>query len=376
MIERVEVLAVGPEVEALRWASNLPAQNATLTIVRVFDEDGYEGVGATPSYSSDQWDLSMLESVRLLAPRIVGRDPLLREGLWHELNDLILPVLPGAQAAIDIALWDIAARRAGMPLYRFLGGARDRLPAYASTPMLPDAEAYVAFVHEMRELGFKAVKTHAWCEPERDTHMLRAVHAEHGNAGIALMHDAEQRYDRPSALRVARALEEMDFAWLEAPLVDGDLHGYRELRRRVSVPILSAGNTIIELQQVCDALQLEPWDALRFDVTIAGGITPGRKLAALAEAWGMRTELQSWGYTLIQAANVHFGLAFERTGYFELPVPYEMFEYGVENPFRVGPDGYVQAPTGAGLGIDVDWERMEHAAVSAFSCTTGAPEPV
>ena len=212
-----------------------------MTIVRVFDEDGYEGVGATPSYSSGRWDLSMLESLRLLAPRIVGKDPLLREGLWHELNDLVLPVLPGAQAAIDIALWDVVARRAGIPLYRLLGGARERLPAYASTPMLADAAAYVAYVDELYALGFQAVKFHAWCEADRDLEMLRAVHAQHGGGNLTFMHDAEQRYDRRGALRVARALEEMDFAWLEAPLVDSDLHGYRELRQRASVPILPAG---------------------------------------------------------------------------------------------------------------------------------------
>ena len=60
-----------------------------------------------------------------------------------------------------------------------------------------------------------------------------------------------------------------------------------------------------------------------------------RKLAGLADAWGLRVELQSWGYTLIQAANLHFGLACEHSGYFELPVPHEPYEYGVENPYRI-----------------------------------------
>ena len=237
MIERVEVRAVGPEVTRYTWASNLPEQFITLTIVRVIDDDGHEGVGATPSYSTGRFDISVLESLRLLAPRIVGADPVLRESLWYGLQDLTLPVLPGAQSALDIALWDLVAQRAGLPLYRLLGGARDRLPAYASTPMLADAGAYVAFVHEARELGFRAVKFHAWCDPERDLPMLRAVHEEHGRAGVTFMHDAEQRYDRRSALRVGRELEEMGFAWFEAPLPDVDLDGYRELRRRVSVPI-------------------------------------------------------------------------------------------------------------------------------------------
>jgi L-alanine-DL-glutamate epimerase-like enolase superfamily enzyme len=375
MIERIEVSAVGPDVARQSWASDLAPQSATLTIVRAFDEAGVEGVGATPSYSTDRFDLALLESLRLIVPRVLGKDPELREGLWYGLQDLTLPVLPGAQAALDIALWDLVARRCALPLYRLLGGAHERLPAYASTPLLADAQAYVDFVTEMRAQGFRAVKFHAWCEPERDLEMLRAVHAAHGGAGIAFMHDAEQRYDRRSAAVVGDALAAMGFAWLEAPLPDIDLDGYRDLRRRVGVPILPGGNTILDLQQVGQALRLEPWDAVRFDVTIAGGFTPARKLAGLAEAWGLRVELQSWGYTLIQAANLHFGLACERTGYFELPVPPEPYEYGVQNPFRIQPDGCVDAPTAPGLGVEVDWERMQAATLRSFSCTTQHPEP-
>jgi L-alanine-DL-glutamate epimerase-like enolase superfamily enzyme len=374
-IDRIDVLAVGPDVELMGWAQELPPQHATLTIVRVFDSDGHEGIGATPSYSTGRFDLSMLESLRLIAPRVVGQDPELRERIWHDLHDLTLPVLPGARAALDIALWDLVAQRARLPLYRLLGGARDRLLAYASTPMLADAAAYVDFIGRMRSMGFQAVKIHAWCDPDRDLEMLRAVHVAHGDAGISLMHDAEQRYDRRSASRVGRELDAMGFEWLEAPLPDVDLDGYRELRRRVHVPILPGGNTILALHEVSQALRLEPWDAVRFDVTIAGGFTPARKLIGLAEAWGLRVELQSWGYTLIQAANLHLGLAYEHTGYFELPVPPEPYEYGVTNPYHIGSDGYVDAPAEPGLGVVVDWELMQAAAVGSFVCTASNPEP-
>jgi L-alanine-DL-glutamate epimerase-like enolase superfamily enzyme len=374
-IERVEVLAVGPDVARQSWAWNLPPQNATLTIVRAFDEAGGEGVGATPSYSRDRFDLALLESLRLTAPRAIGWDPELREQLWYDLDDLTLPVLPGARAALDIALWDLVARRAALPLYRLLGGARQRLQAYASTPLLDDAQAYVEFVHAMRELGFRAVKFHAWCDPQRDLEMLRAVHAAHGADGIAFMHDAEQRYERRDALLVARELDAMGFAWLEAPLPDEDLPGYRGLRQRVGVPILPGGNTILELRQLATALRQEPWDAVRFDVSIAGGFTPARKIAGLAEAFGLRVELQSWGYSLIQAANLHFGLANARSGYFELPVPPEPYEFGVVNPYRVDADGYVAAPTGHGLGVEVDWEMMRSAELASFSCTAASTGP-
>jgi L-alanine-DL-glutamate epimerase-like enolase superfamily enzyme len=349
------------------WASDLPEQYATLTIARMVADDGSEGVGATPAYSTGRFDLSVLEGLRLAAPRLVGRDPELREALWHDLDELTLPALPGVRSALDIALWDLAAQRAGRPLYRLLGGARERLPAYASTPLLPSVDAYVDFVGQAREQGFRAIKFHAWCEADRDLELLRAVASAHGGQGLAFMYDGEQRYDRHAALLVARELDEMGFAWFEAPLRDEDLDGYRSLRKRTHVPILPAGNTILGLQQLCQALRHDPWDAVRFDVTIAGGFTAARKLAAVAESWGLRVELQSWGYTLIQAANLHFGLAHHHAGHFELPVPPESFEFGVENPYAVGPDGYVEAPSEPGLGVVVDWERMEHAAVGSFS---------
>jgi L-alanine-DL-glutamate epimerase-like enolase superfamily enzyme len=371
-VERIDVLAVGPEVTRQTWAWNLPPQHATLTVVRMFDDAGNEGVGATPSYSRDRFDLAMLETLRLLAPRALGRKPELREQLWHELDELTLPTLPGARSAIDIAMWDLMARRAQLPLHALLGGAHERLRAYASTPMLEDADAYVRFVHEMRELGFRAVKFHAWCDPSRDLDMLRRVHAEHGDGELAFMHDAEQRYDRRGALQVARELEAMGFAWLEAPLPDEDLLGYRELRRRVSVPILPGGNTIVDLRQLAVALQQEAWDAVRVDVTIGGGFTAASRIAGLAAAQGLRVELQSWGYSLIQAANLHFGLASHNSGYFELPMPPEPYEYGVTNPYRVGPDGWVDAPSEAGLGLAVDWERLEDAKLGSFSCLAEA----
>jgi L-alanine-DL-glutamate epimerase-like enolase superfamily enzyme len=368
VIERIEARAVGPDVDRYSWASDLDQQYGTLTIVRAFDDEGCEGVGATPSYSTGRFDLSILETLRHLAPRVIGADPLQRESVWYRLEDLALPPLPGARSALDIALWDIAAQRAGMPIHQLLGGSRTRLPVYASTPLLVDAAAYVEFVGDLRERGFRAVKFHAWCEPDRDLDMLRKVHDAHGGSGMAMMHDAEQRYDRHSALRVAQELDAMGFRWLEAPLPDHDLEGYADLRRRVAVPIIAGGNDIVDIRAVGDALRRHPWDALRFDVTVAGGFTPSRKLVALAEGAGLWAELQSWGYALIQAANLHLGLGVASTGMFELPVPAEPHEYGVQNPYGISEDGHVEAPTAAGLGIVVDWERMDAATFASFAC--------
>lgn len=129
------------------------------------------------------------------------------------------------EVAIDIALWDMAGRLAQLPLHRLLGGARDRVPAYASTPLLADAEAYVDYCAARLDEGYTAVKFHCWCERSRDVPMVETVHRAIAGKGLALMLDVEQRYTRDQALSAARRLEPLGLTWFEAPLLDSDLEG-------------------------------------------------------------------------------------------------------------------------------------------------------
>jgi L-alanine-DL-glutamate epimerase-like enolase superfamily enzyme len=366
-IARIEVIAAGPDVPRTTWAS-MPPQFMTLSLVRVWDTDGAEGVGACENYAAGRFDLSAYEAIRALAPRIVGKESLDREARWLDLQTLVQPATPGAVSAIDIALWDLAAKRAGLPVHRLLGGAKPGLPAYASTPELADVPAYLKHVSDLAGMGYRAIKFHAWNVPDRDLEMLRAVHQEYGDAGLTFMHDAENRYDRVSGLRVAQELEAMNFRWFEAPYVDYDLAAYAELRRRVKVPILPHGLWLSDVREYRHALALEPWDAVRFDVTCVGGFTPSRKITALAEAFGLPVEPQSWGYSLIQLPNLHLGLAFPGTGYFESPVPYEPYEFGVHNPIRPDASGMVAAPQEPGLGASIDWEQIAGAELKRDAC--------
>lgn len=366
-IARIEIMVAGPDVPRTTWASMEP-QFMALNLVRIWDTDGAEGVGASENYAAGRFDLSTYEAIRALAPRILGKDALDREARWLDLQTFVLPAAPGAVSAIDIALWDLAARRAELPLYRLLGGAKAALPAYASTPELEDVPAYLNHVTDLASLGYTAVKFHAWNVPGRDLEMLRAVHREFTGSGLTFMHDAENRYDRLAGLRVARELEEMGFRWFEAPYLDYDIAAYAELRRRVTVPILPHGLWLSDLREYRTALEREPWDAVRFDVTNVGGFTQARKITALAEAFGLPVEPQSWGYSLIQASNLHLGLASTGSGYFESPVPYEPYEFGVENPIRPDAAGIVSAPAGPGLGLAIDWDRITAAVLKRDTC--------
>lgn len=362
-INRVEVRVVAPSVERYTWSYDLPEQFMTNTIVRVFTNDGVEGIGAISNYTSYDFDRYTAEVLRHLVPILIDKDPMQRETLWDNAWPRAFPIVPGALAAIDIALWDLAAQVARMPLYQMLGGARDCIQSYASTPMLKDIPTYLRFVEERVIEGFKAIKFHQWCIPNKDLELARAVRKAYPGDEVTFMMDAENNYDQLGALRVAEELADLGFRWFEAPLPDFDLEGYKEIRQRSDIPIVPSGNWFQDLPSFGRAMHSGAWTAARADVTILGGITPLRKAMAMADAADMALEVLGWGYTLTSVANLHIMLAFNNCTYYEQPTPYEAYEYGMVDVVRTQPDGYVYAPKGAGLGVEVDWPAMESATI-------------
>ncbi|MFN0195661.1 MAG: mandelate racemase/muconate lactonizing enzyme family protein [Planctomycetaceae bacterium] len=362
-VTRIEVRVVAPQVTRYTWSHDLPEQFMTNTIVRIETDEGVTGIGGVSNYTSFDFDRYTAETIRHLIPIVVGRNPLERETIWHDMFPRVFPLSPTAMAAIDIALWDLLGRVANMPIYQLLGGARDRILAYASTPLLADVEAYRRCVDEMIAQGFKAIKFHAWCLPDKDLELARAVRKDHPGTEIAFMHDAENRYDRISALRVAQELEDLGFTWFEAPLPDYDIEGYQELTSRVNIPIIPSGNWIQDLPAFARTVQGGAWKIARTDVTMCGGFTGGRKAMAIAEAAGKKCEVMCWGHTLISTANLHLSLGSPNCTYYEQPIPYASYEYGMKDVVRTQPDGYVYAPKGPGLGVEIDWDAMNAATI-------------
>ena len=357
-IVRVEVQAVDPCVR-VHWTEERAGHNAfTTTIARITDSDGLVGLAGFDSTLPGAGDLSVVEAVRSLAPAVVGRDIGCREAFADELRiGVAFPFSVAALSLLDVALWDLAAKHAEMPLYRLLGAAREEIPAYASLETMAHPNDYLRIVAEAREEGLRAVKVHAWGQPERDAALLEEL--RHVHPDLDLMHDAEGVYDFDGALLVARRLEAAGCRWFEAPLPDFDLAGYRELRHRVGVPILPAGYAMWDLLQFTEALRDPPWSALRSEVGSTVGITNLAKLMVLAQTFNMNLEPVSYGHTLSQAAGLHVMLAFKNASYFELPYPKEPWEYGVVNPIRPDKNGMVRAPEADGLGIELDWEWVE-----------------
>ena len=232
--------------------------------------------------------------------------------------------------------------------------------------MYADIDTYMTVGAGLVDQGFQAVKFHTWCIPDRDLALAREARRQFPD--LALMLDAENNYDLDSAIEVAKVLETLAFTWFEAPLPDWNLTGYRTLTQAVDIPVIPSGNWIQDLSLFEEALKTGAWNTTRTDATILGGITPVQKAVSLSAEAGMKCELMSWGYTLPSAANLHLMLGCGHCSYYEQPLPYKTFEYGMHDVLRTASDGYVYAPTSPGLGLAVDWPAMDTATVHRIIC--------
>lgn len=363
-IVRVAVYAVGTRHDWKLYTEG-DALHSTLTIVKITTANGLEGVGGVSTYTSFANDSSTAVFVMdHLAPVLLASDPFAREALWARLIPDVYPTPMAARAVVDIALWDLVGKKAGLPIHALLGGARRSLPVQWSSPVFDDIPGYLQWVDEAQRAGCRAMKLHCWNDFERDIKLVKAVRAHAPNATFML--DVEQAYDPTEAQRMARALHSLNFAWFEAPLRDTDTPGYKALTAKSDIPILPGGNSITDLTLFTECARQRCWSVARFDVTGVGGLTPARKFFAVAEANHLRVEVQSWGHTLVAAANLHLmmGLGAGKLGptVFEWSTPAGEYEVGMLDTIRPDEHGMIHAPSEPGLGVRVDWPAMSKAA--------------
>ena len=348
----VKVQILGPP-PAETWASGGPGDG----ILRIITESGIEG-----------WcNLIDLETARTIVhdfrEHLIGRDALARERIWHDLLMLERLKWPPKKlrGSIDIALWDIAGKHAGLPVWRLLGACRDKVPAYRTQggtlgPECKKKEHFIEFALQAQADGYLGCKDHCYAGPE----FMIELAGELRNAvgpDFNLMHDAVQYYDLKEAIRVGRALEKHNYRWIEEPLRDHDLLGLKQLREALEIHVVAGEYFPHQLHSYAQMLAMGAVDGIKPPVD-RGGITEIIKLANLTNAFGAVIHVQAfacmWGFPSV---NANGGI--ENMVLLEVHPPFEQHTHpAVRNPLKVE-DGYVKMPEVAGLGVDLDWDMIE-----------------
>jgi L-alanine-DL-glutamate epimerase-like enolase superfamily enzyme len=304
--------------------------------------------------------------IEYLKPVIMGQNPLERERLAGELWNAAHGVGVPAIGAVDVALWDIAGKAANMPIYHLLGSYRDSVPAYASSPAFDSPEEYRDMALKYKSEGWRAYKIHAPHPWRSDIAVCEAVRAAVGD-GYPLMLDATWSYDYPTALRVGRAIQDLDFYWYEDPLAKWHIDGYVKLRQNLHIPLMATELPPGGLEQYSPWLLAQATDFLRGDVWLKGGITTCMKAAHVAEAFNMNFEIHHGGNSLNNVANLHVAMAIKNCEYFEVLLPDEVNKYGLVHDIEIDADGLVHAPTGPGVGAEIDFDLIRRNTYAVLS---------
>ena len=336
-----------------------------LGLLRLHTDGGLEGHAFLGSaMRSAALDAQSL--LRVLKPLVLGQDPLERERLWQALWQRNRTTTQRAIGAMDVALWDLGGKIAGLPIHRLIGGYRDSVPAYASSAVLPSVEAYADEAGRFKADGWTAYKIHPPTEPAGDIAVCQAVRRAVGD-GYTVMLDPTWAYQYPEALRVGRVAEALGFHWYEDPLADDDVYNYVKLKQQLSIPILATEYAPGGFTALAPWITAQATDFLRGDVAVKGGITPLVKSAHLAEAFHMNFEIHHGGNSLNNVANLHVTMAIRNCEFFEVLLPAGAQKYGLLEDIEVDRAGLVHAPSGPGLGAAIDFELIERHKTSVLS---------
>jgi D-arabinonate dehydratase len=349
--------------ESYSWPRVKPITNGKHTythsglgLVKIETDEGITGVGmgSTGGVAG--------ATIERFKPELIGEDPIDVERLWHKMW---IPKLIGrrglttrAISAIDIGLWDLRAKVASMPLYKMLGGFRDRMPTYIAGGYYEEGKGLVELTQEMAgyvEMGARAVKMKIGAIPIReDVERVKAVRQAIG-PDVKLLLDANCAYRSYQAIQFAKRVEEFDPFWFEEPVAPDDYDGFRKLAAQTTIPIATGENEYTRYG-FRDLIATQAVPILNADAKVLGGVTEFAKVAALAQAYDL--DIAPHG---AQEVHIHLVAAIANGLILEFyPTRFErMREKIYRHPLQLNDDGTVSPPDLPGLGVELDYSALE-----------------
>ncbi len=348
----VTLMAIHPQYRH-PLSSWFPAD--AMCVVEIQTDEGLVGTGWCEDYARATSVIIENHLTRLL----VGADPLERGRLWDQLFRSTMPYGRKGPAlyaisAVDIALWDLAGKHFGQPVFELLGGrARDVVPVYASHLHFTNEDEFVAEATEYVRRGFKAMKMRFLHGPadgpaglRRNVELVRMLRDAVGD-GIDIMADAYMGWDLEYALRICRALEPFDMKWVEEPLLPDQIHEYAALRKDSPVPI-AAGEHETTRYGFAQIIEAGALDIIQFDIGRVGGFSEARRVCALAQAAGLPVYTHAYGMPTLHLATSDTAVGMVE--YFPVPVWDDVTEAPHFDGAAIPEGGQVSISDAPGLG--------------------------
>lgn len=358
IIDKVEVFFIPVIPDKQVSDSTWKLETMGYVVVRLSTDNGLSGIG----YTYDVAGEAVRELVtKNLAPVVLGRNPFETEVIWTDVMNLLRGVgrkglVLCALSIVDIALWDIKAKAAGVPLYRLLGGSQRLVPIYGSGGWTSYTEKeLINEIEQIQDWGYTKIKMKVGVNmgksPGEDVRRVRAVRKHIGD-NIDLMIDANNAWDSSTAIMVAQNLSDCHIFFFEEPVMADDLMGLANVKSKITIPV-ATGEQEYTKYGARDLIINNAVDVIQMDATKCGGITEWIKIAAIAQAWNIPFAPHAMHYVhmhLVSAAPN--GLILENLFMHEKVNALLM----VDPP--IPKNGFIEIPDKAGMGIDYNEENL------------------
>jgi len=338
------------------WKDGFP-NGVKVVIGRIKTDEGLEGIGLASFESALQLIPNFIdEKIRDL---LVGEDPRFPERLWQKVKNASRSIswheeCLTALSVVDTALWDLAAKAAGLPLYQFLGGYRDKVPVYASWGLgRTSAEELLDCYIPKVKSGFRFVKLAIGnLDIEEDLNRIRKIQETLGD-NVTVLIDAQARWNLFDATWKLRKLEELEVGWVEEPVPYSDLPSLNIISKKYKIPLVT-GENISNLWGFRDLISTCSVGALQPDPVRMGGITPTLKVGALAEAWNIYVAPHTNRLVNMHlVAGLSKGLIVEYLGLEDTYLPI------IFPDFPQPSNGFLNLPKRSGIGVDLDKSALD-----------------
>ncbi|MBI4280460.1 MAG: mandelate racemase/muconate lactonizing enzyme family protein [Armatimonadetes bacterium] len=361
-ITKVEPIVVNIPLQKPVFVGTRELKDRDYLIVRIHTDEGVSGYGYTDGYGAS---IVQAHAVKDLFTRhVVDQDPLDHERLWERVYQANASMgrkglVVRALSAVDIALWDIKCKVAGLPLHKVLGGYRDKVPCYASGGYYRRGEGLPELRKEMEHWAsrnMRGVKMRiGLASLEEDVRRVAAAREILG-PDVHLMLDAELVWDNvTTARRYAEASEPYNPYWLEGPFSLNRIHLHLQLASQVRVPLATGGQEYTRWGFL-EWIKPRAVEILQPDAIVCGGITEWLKIVHLADAFDMKVSPHaSWDVHSHLVAATPNALFVE---YFDVQQDIKVLDRIVPNPVKPDADGYITPDPTPGVGIAFDEEKM------------------
>ena len=347
---------------------NVFAYRTNFVFVKLETDEGISGIGEGTLEYKENALLGAIEDIKRV---LIGQDPREVERISHELYRdsywRVGPVLQSAVSAVNMAMWDIKAKAAGVPVYEMLGGkVRDGVRMYANAWFAgaKTADEFAAAAVKAKNMGVTALKwdpfgkAYMYMENADFRRSIEIVEAVRGAVGndVDLLIEGHGRFDIATGIKIANALKPFDPYFFEEPTPPDCLDAFAQVHKSSPVPI-AAGERLYSLTQMRDFLERGCADFVQPDISHCGGISAVKKMAALCEAHYVALAPHNPSGPVANAATLHIAASTQGFRILEICLTDVSWRKELTNERVVFDKGNILIPTGVGLGLEINEEN-------------------